>query len=141
MVDKSAEQEKFQELAEQIKASHQQYETVNAFVEDFIARAYCYPLGQERVWCPEWYAHPAALARLTALWIAYETVRIKTPHQLVTWWISQADPTMRVLFDPKGVFKGCSIEMGHKTERPYGGRLPTLPTPPLNPTIGEYGGS
>jgi Domain of unknown function (DUF4913) len=73
-------------------------------------------------WCPRWWKHPTALARLHALWLAWqertdpETGGITGPAD---WHRDYLDPTLAVLRAPDGPFSGCSTDSrhgGHRTE-------------------------
>ncbi|MFE1803357.1 DUF4913 domain-containing protein [Streptomyces sp. NPDC059533] len=92
---------------------------VFAFVTDFLAPTIRRPLdGTSATWCPRWWEHPEAGARLSALWLAWEQLRLEPTLGLTTWWIQHADPHLRVLMDPKqGPFAACSPK-GH-TRTPF----------------------
>lgn len=68
--------------------------------------------GSEFVWCPQWYKHPEALARVEAMWRAWEHLRLDGALGSSTWWINHADPHMSMLMAPNGPFKKCVYE-GH----------------------------
>ncbi|WP_237742056.1 DUF4913 domain-containing protein [Arthrobacter sp. CAL618] len=68
--------------------------------------------GSEFVWCPQWYKHPEALARIEAVWRAWEHLRMDGALGSSIWWINHADPHMSVLMTPNGPFKKCIYE-GH----------------------------
>ncbi len=108
-----------------------QFETLDAFVEQFIAPTFERALNTTATWCPQWWRHDGAAVRLTALWLAWE-------HQHATgeadgpakWFAYYAGPIMREVMDPEGTFKGCSVEHGHKERRPHpDGVLPCEPAP------------
>lgn len=108
------------------------YSSVDAFVEDFLAVIYERPLPNgRRTWCPQWWKHPEAAYRLQALWLSWEATRINDGALgSATWLVNYADPIMAVLFDVEGPFKGCSVENGHRDERPHAdARLPCDPPP------------
>ncbi|MEU5774598.1 DUF4913 domain-containing protein [Streptomyces venezuelae] len=73
------------------------------------------------VWCPDWWAHAEAVARLTALWRAFEYLSSDPALGMSNWWLHHADPHLAVLLDPHGPFHACGPHHGHQ-ERP-----PTLP--------------
>ncbi|MFF0544311.1 DUF4913 domain-containing protein [Nocardia thailandica] len=68
----------------------------------------------DTVWCPDWYRHPEALARVDALWQAFESARNHGGPGMSRWFRDHADWHMERLFDPKGPFKYCSVRNGHK---------------------------
>lgn len=68
--------------------------------------------GSEFVWCPQWYKHPEALARVESMWRAWEHLRLDGALGSSTWWINHADPHMSMLMAPNGPFKKCVYD-GH----------------------------
>lgn len=74
-------------------------------------------VGPHRIWCPEWWRHPEALARLDALWRAFEHLRLDPALGMSVWWRDHADHHLAVLMDPDGPLKGCNVERGH-SDRP-----------------------
>lgn len=77
-------------------------------------------------WCAQWWRHEEAVSRLTGLWRAWESLRTDPTTGLAAWWRDYADPAMRVLFDEKGPFHGCTP----REHKPKGISLP-LETPPI----------
>jgi hypothetical protein len=55
--------------------------------------------GGPLVWCASWWAHPEAVARLTALWRAWEALRLEPATGMSNWWTLHFDPHMRVVLD------------------------------------------
>ena len=76
-------------------------------------------------WCAQWWRHEEAVSRLTGLWRAWENLRLDPTTGLAVWLRDYVDPTMRVLFDEKGPFHGCTP----KAHAPKGIRLPLAPPP------------
>jgi hypothetical protein len=81
-------------------------------------------------WCPQWWRHAEAITRLEGLWRCWELARVAgaegRPDAFVTWWLTMADPTLAVLFDPEqGPFARCH-RAGHED-------LPALPSDPVPP--------
>ncbi|MCH0542660.1 DUF4913 domain-containing protein [Streptomyces sp. MUM 203J] len=103
---------------------------VFAFVEEYLARMVRRRInGSSATWCPRWWAHPEAGARLSALWLAWEQLRHDSGLGLSTWWLHHADPHLRVLMDPDtGPFAACSPKDGH-TLYPFD----PLPLEPYDP--------
>lgn len=91
------------------------FRNVYVFVEEFLAVVYARPsrAGSSWRWCPRWWAHPEAVARLEALWQAFEALRQEPGTSAAVWWRDFVDPTMVALSDPQGTFAGCSTE-AHK---------------------------
>src|SRR4051812_839220 len=104
------------------------------FFTDILANCYMREVngGSEFAWCPEWYMHAEALARIECLWRAWEHLRWEPALGLSTWWLHHADPHMAILLNPGGPFKKCAWE-GHNTGTD---RLQPLPLPP--PAAGIY---
>lgn len=108
------------------------YSSVDAFVEDFLAVIYERPLPNgRRTWCPQWWKHDEAVYRLQALWLSWEATRLNDGALAsATWLVNYADPIMNVLLDVEGPFFRCSVEHGHRDERPHeDARLPCDPPP------------
>ncbi|EFL41538.1 DUF4913 domain-containing protein [Streptomyces griseoflavus] len=101
------------------------------FVEDYVAPVLRLPADEGPLaWCPSWWAHPEALARLAALWRAFEYLRGDASLGMSVWWRDHADPHMRVLRDPlTGPFAACRRAGTHidqpplQTEAPPAGML------------------
>ena len=116
------------------------YASVVEFVENYLSLVYRRQVTDisDTVWCPEWWKHAEAVARLDAMWRAWEHFRYDGKTGLSIWFLDHADPHMAKLFDPKGPFKYCSVRNGHKD------MLMPLPLKSpqqglfSNPTIGEF---
>ena len=67
--------------------------------------------GQARVFCPQWWKHPEAIARMDALWRAFEQLRQDPGTGMSVFWRDHVDHHMSVMLDADGPFKGC--EDGH----------------------------
>ncbi|WP_216915263.1 DUF4913 domain-containing protein [Nocardia noduli] len=103
------------------------YRNLELFVAEFLAPLYRREVireGSENKirWCPMWWDHGEAVARLSALWRSFERMRQGDGVEMSVWWIHHADPTMSALMDhEKGPFQYCSVADGHKR------RLKALP--------------
>lgn len=109
-----------------------QFPTLDAFVEGLIALIYERPTaGISATWCPKWWMHDEAVFRLTALWQAWESMHVSEgPLAPAKWLTYYGDPIMGALFNPEGCFKGCSVEKGHRADRPHpDGMLPCESAP------------
>ncbi|MGQ4597794.1 DUF4913 domain-containing protein [Nocardia sp. R6R-6] len=109
------------------------YSGVVDFVENYLSLMYRRQVTDlsDTVWCPEWWQHAEAIARLDALWRAWEHYRQDGRTGLSVWFLDHADPHMAKLLDPKGPFKYCSVRNGHKD------MLSPLPT--KSPQHGMFG--
>ncbi|MFK0294780.1 DUF4913 domain-containing protein, partial [Streptomyces sp. NPDC090442] len=90
------------------------FATVNEFVTDYLAPTIRRNLeGTELTWCPSWWRHPEALQRLTALWRAWESLRLDAAMGMSVWWLQHCDPHLRALMDPNtGPLSACRPD-GH----------------------------
>jgi hypothetical protein len=85
--------------------------SVEDFVEGFLSVATELRTGGPVTWCPKWWAHPEAVLRITALWHAWETLRLEPGTGTSTWWTLHYDPHMRLLVDAeRGPFAYCGRE-------------------------------
>ncbi|MFE6824946.1 DUF4913 domain-containing protein [Streptomyces sp. NPDC057690] len=102
---------------------------VFVFVSDYLAQMIRRRVnGTSATWCPTWWEHPEAGARLSALWLAWEHLRQDPALGMSTWWLHHADPHLRVLMDAdSGPFAACSPKDGH-TAYPFD-PLPVAPRP------------
>ena len=81
---------------------------VVSFVNRYIAPATGTRLGGPVAWCPRWWEHPTAILRLTALWRAWETLRLE-PAGMSAWWVGHYDAHMKALLDAdRGPFYRCT---------------------------------
>ncbi|WP_327321379.1 DUF4913 domain-containing protein [Streptomyces sp. NBC_01210] len=113
------------------------FRDVFVFVTDYLAHTIRRPLdGESATWCPRWWEHPEAGARLASLWLAWEHLRHDPALGMTTWWLQHADPYLRVLMDPqRGPFAGCSPLKGH-TQTPF----EPLPVDPYDPVQSPWDG-
>ena len=90
------------------------FEDVDAWVDEWLVRTYLRSCSTIRIWCRGWREHPEAVARLSALWLAWEATAISSSRFAWSdWWLHHLDPHMAVLMDPAGPFQGCSVTEGH----------------------------
>ena len=83
------------------------------------------PLGGEYRWCAEWWRHAEAITRLTALWHAWEALRLQPGTGMATWLRDHLDHQLPVLLSRSGPFAMCSQDE-HIDPRPAAAR----PAPP-----------
>ncbi len=89
------------------------YPTVDAWVDNWLLVVYRRPTrGPQFTWCPEWWRHPEAKLRLTALWQTWEAMRLEPPFGMADWLRVHCDHHMPILLSPDGPFKGCE-STGH----------------------------
>lgn len=106
------------------------FATLEAFVTGYIAPVVRRRLNRAvAMWCPDWWLHEEAVARLSVLWRAFEHLKREPALGLSVWWTQHADPHMNALLDPnRGPFVLCDPREGH-AEAPLD-PLPTTPSPP-----------
>lgn len=108
-----------------------QYPSVDAWVSSWLIPVWTRDVSADRLtWCPQWWRHPEAVARLTALWQAWEQLRLEPGTAMSVWWRDHADHHLPILLDADTVFKGCSPTKGH-TQYP----IPSLPIEPPPPGL------
>ncbi|MFE1103258.1 DUF4913 domain-containing protein [Nocardiopsis alba] len=102
------------------------YGSVDEFVREVILPMYRRKVGSRgsRRWSAQWWRDAEAIARLEALWRAWENLRLDGATGMSTWWRDHADYHMNILFDPEGPF-GRSED-----ENKPGAPLPYDPPPP-----------
>jgi hypothetical protein len=93
------------------------YPSLDVFLRDYLAPTYRRHIdGRNRTWCPQWWRHAEAIARLEALWRAWEHLRLDRATGASVWFRDHADHHMTVLLDPdNGPFKYCTPDKGHST--------------------------
>ncbi|MFW0872432.1 DUF4913 domain-containing protein [Rhodococcoides corynebacterioides] len=101
------------------------YPNAYRFFTEFLAPAYRrktvdYPAMR---WCPSWFCHPEARARVDALWRAWEYLRLDPATGMSVWWKDHADHHMAKLLSPDGTFKDCTPH--HRQVHP----LPSIDIP------------
>jgi Domain of unknown function (DUF4913) len=102
------------------------YLTLGEWVQEWLLPVYRRSVrGHERTWCPQWWKHAEAVARLEALWRAWEHLRQDPATGLSVWFRDHADHHMTVLLDADGPFKGCD---GRHCDHPLD-ELPHEPPP------------
>lgn len=90
------------------------FPTVLAFVTQHLAPTYRRSLSaNSATWCPEWWKHAEAIARLEALWRSWEHLRLDPATGISVWFRDHADHHMAILLSADGPFKGCSPDKGH----------------------------
>lgn len=106
------------------------YASIDAFMTDYLAPIIRRRLNRSiAVWCPSWWRHPEAVARIGSLWRAFEYLRMDPALGLSTWWLHHADPHLRALMDPEhGPFAVCDVQEGHSAHELV--PLPLNPAPP-----------
>ncbi|MFI6997871.1 DUF4913 domain-containing protein [Nocardia sp. NPDC050175] len=92
------------------------YQNLVEFVEKYVTVIYSDAVdftGEEVRWCPEWWQHPSAIARMDAMWRSWEHLRLDGNTGLSLWFREHGDYHMRELFRQDGPFRRCSARNGH----------------------------
>ncbi|MFD8560587.1 DUF4913 domain-containing protein [Streptosporangium canum] len=74
-----------------------------------------------RPWCPRWWKHPEAIARLHALWMAWEELTTPAVGGYTgpsTWHDDHLEPALAVLRSPEGPLAGCMTDPDKPRHRP-----------------------
>lgn len=101
------------------------YPNLVTFVTDHLSPLVRRRASGGRAWCGQWWRHPEAVERLTALWHAWETLRHEGGTAMSDWWVHHFDPHFAVLSDAeRGPFQACA-RGGHSDQ------LKALPNDPL----------
>ncbi|HSA48629.1 MAG TPA: DUF4913 domain-containing protein [Yinghuangia sp.] len=105
------------------------FSSLDEFVREYLSQVVHRRLNRAvQLWCPEWWRHPEAVARLSVLWRAFEFLRQDPALGLSTWWLHHADPHLRALMHPQyGPFVACDPRDGHGDMQPRG--LPATRAP------------
>lgn len=70
----------------------------------------------DNAWCPRWWEHPEAVARLFALWLAWEAATVEGADlsDRSSWWVYHWGHHGPILLDRKnGPFRDCDPQRGH----------------------------
>lgn len=109
-----------------------QFPTLDHFVNEFLCRIYERSTDGAMRWCPQWWVHDGAVFRFTALWQAWESMRLSEgPTASAKWLTYYGDPIMGQVFaSDGGPFEGCDPARGHRThENHKDSALPTTQPP------------
>ena len=83
------------------------YGSADEFVRERLRYMYARRVGPGNAsfrWAARWWDYPEALARIDALWRAWEHLRLDGATGSSTWWIEHADHHMPILMSPEGPF-------------------------------------
>src|ERR1700733_3008384 len=101
------------------------FAVVEDWIDEYFLPMFIRPLGGEFRWCPQWWRHPEAVTRLTALWRAWEVCRLEPATGISDWFRDHLDPHLPILLGPRGPFFQCAPQSGHLAEK-------TFPTEPVD---------
>jgi hypothetical protein len=84
------------------------YANVDEWVNKLLLTHYRRPFnGGSTKWCPHWWEHAEAVARLEACWRAWEHLRHEGATGPAVWFRDYFDPMMAVLTSTGGPFHAC----------------------------------
>ncbi|MCG3039014.1 DUF4913 domain-containing protein [Streptomyces sp. S1A] len=89
------------------------------WVDNLLLPVYGREITTNRPWCRQWYEHPEAVARLHALWLAWQQLTDVEagPAGPSTWHRDHLDPTLLQLRAPDGPFAACTTNPGRPNHR------------------------
>jgi len=101
------------------------------WVQEHFATVEFFTADPKIKWCPTWWEHPEAVARLKALWAAYlGLAEEEDPSAVSSWWLHHWDAHRAILFHDAGPFRNCSADRGHLTGREDKRIMPYPEMPP-----------
>lgn len=103
----SVEGEEITDTEEEVSAR----DALVSWVESTLARIESLST-KELAWCPQWWDHPEAVDRFSALHRQY--VECLAEGSLSSWWVDHWDRHAPQLFARDGIFEQCRAA-GHKT--------------------------
>ncbi|MEU9481191.1 DUF4913 domain-containing protein [Streptomyces sp. NPDC048191] len=92
---------------------------LTSWVHDLLLPVYGREITTGRPWCQQWEEHPEAVARLHALWLAWQQLTdveagLTGPS---TWHRDHLDPTLLQLRTPDGPFSACTTSPNRPNHR------------------------
>lgn len=103
------------------------------WLDDLLLPVYGREVTTSRPWCQRWQDHPEAVARLHALWLAWQQLTdvggLTGPS---TWHRDHLDPTLLQLRTPDGPFGACTTSATRPNHRLLAS--PSLPEPDMAST-------
>jgi Domain of unknown function (DUF4913) len=85
------------------------YTNVIDWVEQWFVYAFARSAMTEVYWCEYWWDHTEAVVVLTALWRAWETMRLDRDTGMVKWLAYFAYPLTHELWSGGSTFRSCSV--------------------------------
>jgi hypothetical protein len=89
------------------------YLAVEDWVIDYFLPMFRRTLGGDFRWCTQWWQHGEAISRLSALWHAWEVLRLQPGTGIATWYRDHLDHQLPILMGARGPFYQCS-ETAHR---------------------------
>ncbi|MFZ3572291.1 DUF4913 domain-containing protein [Streptomyces sp. BH097] len=101
------------------KAYDEELAALARWVHHLLIPVYGREISTSRPWCRQWQEHPEAVARLHALWLAWQQLTdveagLTGPQ---TWHRDHLDPTLMQLRAPDGPFGACTTSTARPNHR------------------------
>ncbi|MGW2339495.1 DUF4913 domain-containing protein [Streptomyces sp. NPDC001661] len=101
------------------KAYDEELTALTRWVHHLLIPVYGREISTSRPWCRQWQEHPEAVARLHALWLAWQQLTdieagLAGPQ---TWHRDHLDPTLIQLRAPDGPFGACTTSAARPHHR------------------------
>ncbi|SOE15082.1 protein of unknown function [Streptomyces sp. 2323.1] len=101
------------------KAYTEELAGLTVWVHHLLLPVYGREITTGRPWCPQWHEHPEAVARLHALWLAWQQLTdvkagLAGPS---TWHRDHLDPALLQLRTPDGPFGACTTSPARPNHR------------------------
>ncbi|MDH6709150.1 hypothetical protein P3T27_005896 [Kitasatospora sp. MAA19] len=89
------------------------------WVTHILLPVYGREIGSTRPWCAKWHEHPEAVARLHALWLAWQQLTAAEAGQSgpSTWHRDHLDHALAQLRSPDGPFAACTTSPSRPAHR------------------------
>lgn len=99
------------------------YGSVDEFVREFVCQVFRRNVGEEGRadyrWSARWWESAEAIARLEAMWRAWEHLRLDPATGTSVWFRDHADPHLAVLMSPTGPWARSKDTAGPSDPLPY----------------------
>ena len=94
------------------------FESVEDWIDSYFLPMFRLPLGGQYRWCAQWWAHTEAVSRLTALWRAWEAMRLEPATGISDWYSAHFGHHLPILTGPDGPFCQCDGS-DHQELKPF----------------------
>ncbi|MEU9041455.1 MULTISPECIES: DUF4913 domain-containing protein [unclassified Kitasatospora] len=110
-------------------------ELMTPWVDEIFTKIYGPETTAGKPWCPRWKEHPEAVARLHALWLAWQAAIDPESGAAgpSSWQRDHLEPALMKLRSADGPFAACTSSGGHISHRLLPHPALTDPTPPALP--------
>lgn len=99
----------------------QELSLLRQWVDNLLVPTYIREPSPTKLWCMRWWEHEEALARLHALWLAWQELTDPDAGGWTgpsIWHRDHLDPALRELRDPDGPLFRCMANVSKATHRP-----------------------